>query len=106
MLHLKSLPPSAVDFEIRSLSTADEARDAHLFLAMLTEQLGTCRNYELLQSFINVFLRAHGDALAQRGRFAAALVRLAEAQNAAWARLQDMIDEDICLVDFARNAPI
>ena len=103
---LKGMSPSAVDYEIRAISSDAEANDLALLLRLFIQQLSTCRNYELLQSFVNVTLRAHGEVLAEHARYAALLVQLLDEQQKAWARMQALVSETICLVDFCRNAPL
>ena len=65
LTHLKSLPPSAVDIEIRSLSAAPIAPEAPtselmLFVRALTVRLSERRDYEMVQAWMAVFLRVWG----------------------------------------------
>ena len=55
--HLKSLSPSAADIEIRSLNP-DELPH---FVAALTHRLRQKHDYELVQAWMAVFLRVHGE---------------------------------------------
>jgi hypothetical protein len=60
--HLKSLPPSAADLELRSLSLGlgDESSNELLhFIKALTSRLVARRDYELTQAWMTVFLRLH-----------------------------------------------
>ncbi|MCJ1351394.1 MAG: hypothetical protein MMC33_001378 [Icmadophila ericetorum] len=75
--HLKSLSPSVADIEIRSLSplprssalpaASDQALETNeitLFIRALTTRLRQRRDYELVQVWMRVFLRTHGDIIA------------------------------------------
>lgn len=75
--HLKTLTPSAADVEIRSLSpvprasifspATDEGLETNeivLFIRALTFRLRQKRDYELVQVWMRVFLRVHGDVIA------------------------------------------
>lgn len=57
--HLKNLSPAATDVEIRSLSF--EAAEHVSFVKSLTWLLQSKRDFELVQAWMAVFLRVHGD---------------------------------------------
>lgn len=57
--HLKTLPPSSADLEIRSL----QAEELVPFVDALTQRLRSKRDYELVQTWINVFLKCHSEAV-------------------------------------------
>lgn len=57
--HLKTLPPSSADLEIRSL----QPEELIPFVDALTQRLRSKRDYELVQTWINVFLKCHSDAV-------------------------------------------
>jgi U3 small nucleolar RNA-associated protein 21 len=57
--HMKSLSPSAADLEIRSLRLAEMPA----FVDALTSRLGEKRDYELVNAWMAVFLRLHGEVV-------------------------------------------
>ncbi|CAK3915396.1 U3 small nucleolar RNA-associated 21 [Lecanosticta acicola] len=59
--HLKNLSPAAAEVEIRSLSY--ENSEFVTFARALTYQLSTKRDFELVQAWMAVFLRVHGDVV-------------------------------------------
>lgn len=69
--HLSSLPPSAADIEIRSLSplplslpsTPSPTSELILFIRALTARLRQKRDYELVQTWMAVFLKVHGESV-------------------------------------------
>lgn len=71
--HLSSLPPSAADVEIRSLSPLADPSDPSqsvelvLFVNALTARLRERRDYELVQAWMAVFLRVHGGSVTEGG---------------------------------------
>jgi U3 small nucleolar RNA-associated protein 21 len=56
---MKSLSPSAADLEIRSLRLAEMPA----FVDALTSRLGEKRDYELVNAWMAVFLRLHGEVV-------------------------------------------
>ena len=67
--HLASLSPSAADIEIRSLSPMPIAGDVlannemTLFVRALTQRLSQKRDFELVQAWMAVFLKLHGEVI-------------------------------------------
>lgn len=55
--YLTSLSPSAADFEIRSLSPMDNFADFKFFIAALKSQLMKNKDFELVQAYMNAFLK-------------------------------------------------
>lgn len=61
--HLKTLPPSAADIEIRSFSPMSPYTELHTFLEALVRRLDEQRDYELVQTWMAVLLKCHGEVL-------------------------------------------
>ncbi|CUS07564.1 unnamed protein product [Tuber aestivum] len=59
LTHLKTLSPSAADLEIRSLQVNELAP----FVQAMTQRLRSRRDYELVQTWVNVFLKCHSEAV-------------------------------------------
>ena len=66
--HLKTLPPAAADVQIRSLnplasstSPDENTNEFVTFVSALTFRLRQKRDYELVQAWMAVFLRVHGE---------------------------------------------
>ena len=62
LAHLSTLAPSAADAEIRSLANLTEMM---AFVQALTVRLRQKRDYELVQTWMSVFLRCHGGEIAR-----------------------------------------
>ncbi|KAG5440145.1 hypothetical protein PCANB_001714 [Pneumocystis canis] len=59
--HLKTLNPSSIDFEIRSLSTDLSFSEIIWFLEALTQKLKKRIDFEFIQVCMAIFLNVHGD---------------------------------------------
>ena len=97
--HLKTLSPSTADIEIRSL-TPDELVP---FVSALTYQLRSKRDYELVQAWMAVFLRIHGDAVAGSPGLRSALVEWRECQGKEGKRIGDLVGFCGGVVGFLRS---
>jgi U3 small nucleolar RNA-associated protein 21 len=60
---LASLPPSAADIAIRTLDMTSPYTELRTFIQALTVRLQERRDYELVQAWMSVFLRLHGDTI-------------------------------------------
>lgn len=64
IVYLSALPSSAADLAIRSLSTSPPYDGLISLIEVFTASLMSRRNYEMIQVWIAVFLRIHGDLIA------------------------------------------
>ncbi len=97
--HLKSLSPSSADIEIRSLNPEELVP----FVSALTYQLRSKRDYELVQAWMAVFLRMHGDAVPGNAGLRQALVEWREWQGREGKRLGDLVGFCGGVVGFLRS---
>ena len=63
--HLKSLSPANADVEIRSLNPVGSNNEFALFITSMISRLRQRRDYELIQAWMSVFLKIHGEALVE-----------------------------------------
>jgi U3 small nucleolar RNA-associated protein 21 len=101
--HLKTLSPSAADLEIRSLNPAEGSNELVTFVRALTSRLSQKRDYELVQAWMSVFLRLHGDAVAMDGELMDALREWREEQDREAKKLGELVGYCSGLVGFLRN---
>ncbi|RUS31073.1 Utp21 specific WD40 associated putative domain-containing protein [Jimgerdemannia flammicorona] len=102
--YLESLNPSAIDFEIRSMSLEDDLSELQYFLEALESQLKTRRKFELVQAYLNVFLNVHGDLIvANPGSLQPRLEAILQTHRHEFERLSEQIHYGLCLIGFARN---
>ncbi|KAH8587592.1 Utp21 specific WD40 associated putative domain-containing protein [Bisporella sp. PMI_857] len=102
---LKGLSPSAADLQIRSLNPGEESESDELvnFVEALTSRLRQRRDYELVQAWMAVFLRLHGDAVAYDQKLTEALKVWRECQEAEATRIGNLISFCNGVVPFLRN---
>ena len=100
--HLKSLSPSAADIEIRSLQSDELA----LFVAALTHRLRQKRDYELVQAWMAVFLKCHGESIVgdEGGRLRRGLHEWRMEQGREGARVAELVGFCGGVVGFLRSA--
>lgn len=61
--YLSTLPPSAADLAIRTLDAVPPYTELQTFMKALTVRLEERKDYELVQAWMSVFLRLHGDSV-------------------------------------------
>ncbi|KAI0707610.1 Utp21-domain-containing protein [Earliella scabrosa] len=98
--YTKALSPAAVDLELRSLVSLDSMQ---MFLRALAHRLRSHRDFEAVQTFMNVFLRIHGDALASNAELQQDLETLAEAQRKESERLLELLASSLGTLGFVRD---
>lgn len=98
--HLAALPPSAADLEIRSL-TLDEMP---LFVRALTQQLRLRKYFELVNTWMSVFLRLHGDFVSEVEDLVVAVSAWRTAMESEEKRLSQLVGYTRGVVEFLRSA--
>lgn len=98
--HLASLPPSAADLEIRSL-TLDEMP---VFIRALTAQLGLKRYFELVNTWMSVFLKLHGEFVGEVEELNEAVLAWRRVMETEEKRLSQLVGYTRGVVEFLRSA--
>lgn len=78
--------------------------DLRTFMTALTRRLHSHRDFEVVQTFQNVFLRIHGDVLAANSEMQDALETLREAQRMKSERLLELLASSLGTLNFVRDA--
>ena len=73
-------------------------------MAALTRRLHSHRDFEVVQTFQNVFLRIHGDVLAANTELKEPLETLQEAQRVNSERLLELLTSSLGTLNFVRDA--
>lgn len=107
--HLKGLSPSSTDLEIRSLSTFPPLAEFISFVDALTETLERHADFELVQAWIAMLLRVHGDVIMEHAtssvpELGEALSRWERAQEAEALRLDKLSKYCAGVLDFLKTA--
>ncbi|WVR06365.1 hypothetical protein IAU60_003396 [Kwoniella sp. DSM 27419] len=99
--YVKSLPPSTLDMEIRSLLSLEHLSQ---FLHALTARLRSHRDYEAVQAIMSVFLSVHGDMLIANEELKDKLVELKDEQQRESKRLRELVGYALGTLGFLRGA--
>ena len=98
--HLTFLSPSAADLEIRSL-TFDEMS---IFVNALSAQLRLNKDFELVNTWMSVFLRLHGDVVQSNEELRLSVLEWRRAMVAEEKRLSELVGYCRGVVEFLRSA--
>ena len=98
--YAKTLTPAAMDLEIRSLVTIETLRS---FMIALIQRLRSRRDFEAVQTYQNVFLRAHSGVLVANPELLETLERLLNVQKAESGRVLDLVTSSLGTLDFMRE---
>ncbi|CAO3626997.1 unnamed protein product [Cunninghamella echinulata] len=104
--YTKSLNPSGLDVELRTLTIDSELTYINLFVESIYYMLKTRKNFELAQSWLNVFLSIHGDLIISNPEndIHNKLKNILTIQQDEFSRLSEKIYYGLCVIDFARKA--
>lgn len=104
---VKEFSPSAIDFEIRSLSVTHHFREFKLFLRFIQYLMNKKYNYEIAEALLNVFLKVHASILFEAIEGDKELEQifgsLADKQSGNWERLEGLFDNTLCLLMYFNN---
>ena len=98
--YMTSLTPSAADLEIRSLSIDEMPTFVHA----LTEQLHLRKSFELVNTWMSVFLKLHGDIISEVDDVNDAVLSWRKAMEAEEKRLAQLVGYTKGVVEFLRSA--
>ncbi|KAK6347828.1 hypothetical protein TWF718_005652 [Orbilia javanica] len=88
--HMKTLPPSTTDLEIRTLDTSSAPYfELISFVEALTQRLRSRKDYELVLTWMRVFLKIHGEAVAKEEE------ELAKAEDSEGEDEEDSDDDEM-----------
>ncbi|EUC37081.1 hypothetical protein COCCADRAFT_86587 [Bipolaris zeicola 26-R-13] len=102
--HLSSLPPSAADIAIRTLDTAEPYTELRTFIKALTARLEQRRDYELVQAWMSVFLRLHGDVVVLDEEAVGLLRKWQEEAKGERERVGGLVGYSVGVVGWVRSA--
>ncbi|EDV23009.1 uncharacterized protein TRIADDRAFT_27735 [Trichoplax adhaerens] len=102
---MKSLGPSAIDFEIRMLGPDTGGSHDLLgsFMLLCEDLLKTGNDYEIVQSYLSLFLQVHMKTITDNQILRNQAKCLLEAINQTWPTTAKLLDENLCLVSYCKN---
>ncbi|CRK95005.1 CLUMA_CG008491, isoform A, partial [Clunio marinus] len=103
--HLTNLNPSMIDYEIRSLSPIGGGSISLMtnFLEMIIEMFASNRFFELAQSYLALFLKAHNEDILKSKELVDLLSSVEKASNEGWNKIEDKLFYGIGVVNNLRN---
>ncbi|KAF1947761.1 Utp21-domain-containing protein [Clathrospora elynae] len=104
LTHLSSLPPSAADIAIRTLNTTEPYTELRTFIEALTARLKERRDYELVQAWMSVFLRLHGDVVVREADLVDGLREWQEEAKKERERVGGLVGYSVGVVGWVRSA--
>merc|ERR1711973_119583 len=103
---LLELGPSAIDLELRSLAPEGGGSLGLMesFLKMIRLELKAGRNFEAVQSYLGLFLKLHGETVAEEEVLMLELALVEESLTEQWGQLQHHLDSALCLTTFFKSS--
>lgn len=104
--YLKSLGPSRIDFEIKSLAQEGMGNRIDVilqFLKCIEFMLKSNKDFELAVSYLSVFLKAHTRLIAGEESLCCYLPIIKSCHSLAWDRLQEKLMYSTCIVQNLKN---
>ena len=98
--YAKTLSPSALDLEIRSLGSLDNMR---LFVNALVQRLTSHQDFEAVQAMQNVFLKMHADEIIGNEELHPELERLRDVQRQECRRVLELVASSLGALGFVRD---
>lgn len=103
---LKELGPSSTDAEIRSLGsdTCGSNRPMLCFLDAIEHGIASRRDYELICSWLALFLKAHSDLIRSDEEVIKSCAKLVDPVLKNWNRLNEEFNQIFCVLNFIRSS--
>lgn len=103
---MKELGPSLTDAEIRSLGTdtCGDNKPMLCFLDAIEYCLKTNRDYELIISWLALYLKAHSDLIQTDADIQRRLRELNNPVRSRWDRIRLLLDQLSCVLNFIRSS--
>ncbi|CAG2106095.1 unnamed protein product [Medioppia subpectinata] len=103
---LKSMGQSAIDAEIRSLSTQLNGSPNLLiyFLDAMETTLKINKDFELIQSYLGLFLKIHIEDIISNDTLKTRCEQLCQTTEELWDRLSNEFNKSLCLTNYLRSA--
>ncbi|KAI9205039.1 Utp21 specific WD40 associated putative domain-containing protein [Polychytrium aggregatum] len=104
---VKTLSPSSIDFELRTLSPEDDHAQFVYLLRALRQHLEKRRDFELIEAYLGAFLKIHGDVMVSQSDNESLQLELQlvkEEHQRTWGVLESQLHYALCLVQFAKGS--
>ncbi|KAJ3049083.1 hypothetical protein HK097_009887 [Rhizophlyctis rosea] len=104
--YAQTLGPAAMDFEIRSMSLENEMSDFRSFVKALQQRLEERVDFEVVEAYLNAFLKIHGDVLVNasvESGIKELFEEFLKEHKKTWSRLEELFQYGLCLIDFVKT---
>ena len=72
----------------------------NLFLLFLENEIQTNKSFQVLQAYLNRFLKTHQEILIQDTKLLTQVENLVQIQKTQWQHLQQLLHNNLCLVQY------
>jgi len=105
---LRKLSPSEIDVEFRQLGVDGGGSNEQLctFVSVLIELTKSGREFELVQSYIALFLKLHGDVIATDETLRNVCENLLDSVKSSWFQCEELLNQSMCLVNYFKSATV
>ena len=107
--YLKTLPPPAVDLELRALCTGPDDDEGVVLLGTLlawfTQRLRIGTDFEILEAYLHRALLIHGSTVMNQPRLLPVASTVAEAHSAGASKLRELVQSNLCMLKLLANIP-
>src|ERR1051325_11059919 len=103
---MKTLNPSAIDFEFRSLSLENNLIDLKYFLDAIEFKLKTKKDFELVQAYLNHFLKIYGDIIMSNRddeQLYNRLISIIDEHKKEWKRKKKLLNYNLFVLEFFKK---
>ncbi|XP_012564230.2 WD repeat-containing protein 36 isoform X1 [Hydra vulgaris] len=105
---LKLLTPSETDIQFRTLSP-ELGGDVDLLtcqIRVLEHALKLGKDYEIVQAYIALFLKLHGDLIISTEQLRTTAADLLDMIKNTWSECDELLDESLCLIKYFKSATV
>jgi len=105
---LKGMGPSAIDKELRSLAEGEGGSDQVMayFLEFVEFVLKGNKDFELVHSYLALFLKLHGDDVSGKAELSEKLMNVSNCQFDSWSRVRELMQRTLGMVTYLRSATL
>ncbi|KAG9293369.1 hypothetical protein G9A89_007615 [Geosiphon pyriformis] len=101
---MKSLNPSAIDFEFRSVNLDDNFQNLRLFLTAIESRIASKKDFELCEAYLNHFLKIYGDLIVENPDGLGNQLRsILDTHQKEWSRVEELLHYNSCMIEFFRK---
>lgn len=107
--YLKTLPPPAVDLELRALCSGQEDEEGVALLGALlvwfTQRLRIGTDFEILEAYLHRTLLIHGSAVMDHPKLLPVASMVAQAHSSGAGKLRELVQSNLCMLKLLANIP-